>query len=115
MAIKKQTLNQSIDQGTTFSKQIIVYQTDGTTVQNLTGYTVSSQLRKNYTSTAYTTILATIQTPATNGVIVISLTAVQTAALKSGRYVYDLQITAADSTVTRIIEGVITLRPEVTK
>ena len=45
----------------------------------------------------------------------MSLTAVQTAALKSGRYVYDLQITAADSTVTRVIEGVITLRPEVTK
>ena len=108
-------LNQIIDQGSTYSKQITVYQTDGTTIQNLTGYTATSQLRKNYTSTAYTTILATIQTPATNGVIVISLTAVQTAALKSGRYVYDLQITAADETVTRIIEGVITLRPEVTK
>ena len=108
-------LNQNIDQGSTYSKPITVYQDDGTTIQNLTGYTASSQLRKNYTSTAYTTILATIQTPATNGVIVISLTAVQTAALKSGRYVYDLQITAADSTVIRVIEGVITIRPEVTK
>ena len=108
-------LNQVIDQGTTFSKQITVYENDGTTIQNLTGYTVTSQLRKNYTSTAYTTILATVQTPATNGVIVMSLTAVQTAALKSGRYVYDLQIAAADGTVTRVIEGVITIRPEVTK
>ena len=108
-------LNQVIDQGTTFSKQITVYETDGTTIQNLTGYTVTSQLRKNYTSTAYTAILATVQTPATNGVIVMSLTAVETAALKSGRYVYDLQIAAADGTVTRVIEGVITIRPEVTK
>ena len=108
-------LNQVIDQGATYSKQITVYENDGTTIQNLTGYTATSQLRKNYTSTAYTTILATIQTPATNGIIVMSLTAVQTAALKSGRYVYDLQITAADATVTRIIEGVITIRPEVTK
>ena len=107
-------LNQIIDQGTTFSKQITVYETDGTTIQNLTGYTVSSQLRKNYTSTAYTTINATNNSP-TNGIIVMSLTAVQTAALKSGRYVYDLQITAADGTVTRVIEGVITIRPEVTK
>ena len=107
-------LNQIIDQGTTFSKQITVYETDGTTIQNLTGYTVSSQLRKNYTSTAFTTINATNNSP-TNGIIVMSLTAVQTAALKSGRYVYDLQITAADSTVTRVIEGVITIRPEVTK
>ena len=108
-------LNQNIDQGSTYSTPITVYQDDGTTIQNLTGYTASSQLRKNYTSTAYTTILATIQSPATNGVIVISLTAVQTAALKSGRYVYDVQITAADATVTRVREGVITIRPEVTK
>ena len=108
-------LNQEIDQGSTFSKQITVYETDGSTIQNLTGYTAASQIHKNYTSTAYTTILATIQTPATNGVIVMSLTAVQTAALKSGRYVYDLQITAADTTVTRVLEGIITIKPEVTK
>jgi|TARA_B110000438_G_C15789952_1_gene640196 hypothetical protein len=107
-------LNQVIDQGSTFSKSITVYQTDGATIQNLTGYTVSSQLRKNYTSSASTTINASINNAA-GGLIVMSLTAVQTAALKSGRYVYDLQITAADSTVTRVIEGVITLRPEVTK
>ena len=108
-------LNQVIDQGTTFSKQITVYETDGTTVQNLTGYTTTSQLRKNYTSSAYTDILATISSPATNGIIIMSLTAVQTAAIKSGRYVYDLQINAADGTVTRVLEGVITFRPEVTK
>ena len=107
-------LNQIIDQGSTFSKSITVYQTDGATVQDLTAYTPSSQLRKNYTSTAYTTINATNNSP-TNGIIVMSLTAVQTAALKSGRYVYDLQITHSDSTVTRVIEGVITIRPEVTK
>ncbi len=95
--------------------QNTVYQNDGTTIQNLTGYSVASQLRKNYTSTASTTILATIQSPPTGGVIVLSLTDIQTAALKSGRYVYDLQITAGDSTVTRVIEGVITIRPEVTK
>ena len=108
-------LNQTIDQGTTYSKSITVYETDGTTIQNLTGYTAASQLRKNYTSTASTTILSTIQTPATNGVIVLSLSSTQTAGLKSGRYVYDLQIAAADGTVTRVIEGVITIRPEVTK
>ena len=107
-------LNQNIDQGSTYSKSITVYQNDGTTIQNLTGYTASSQLRKNYTSTAYTTILATIQTPATNGIIVMSLTAVQTAGMKSGRYVYDLQIKKGVE-VKRIVEGVITIRPEVTK
>jgi hypothetical protein len=107
-------LNLQIDQGSTFSKQITVYQTDGTTIQNLTGYTIASQVRKNYTSTNFVTINATNNDP-TNGVIVMSLTATATAALKAGRYVYDLQITAADGTVSRTIEGIITIKPEVTK
>ena len=107
-------LNLQIDQGSTFSKQITVYQTDGTTIQNLTGYTIASQVRKNYTSTNFVTINATNNDP-TNGVIVMSLTATATAALKAGRYGYDLQITAADGTVSRTIEGIITIKPEVTK
>ena len=107
-------LNLQIDQGSTFSKQITVYQTDGTTIQNLTGYTVASQVRKNYTSTNFVTINATNNDP-TNGVIVMSLTATDTAGMKAGRYVYDLQITAADGTVSRTIEGIITIKPEVTK
>ncbi|SVB03431.1 uncharacterized protein METZ01_LOCUS156285, partial [marine metagenome] len=40
-------LNQVIDQGSTFSKSITVYQTDGATIQDLTSYTPTSQLRKN--------------------------------------------------------------------
>ena len=108
-------LNQIIDQGSTFSKSITVYQTDGATIQDLTAYTPTSQLRKSYTSTSYTTINATKSSPHTSGVIVMSLTAVQTAGLKAGRYVYDLQITHSDATVSRVIEGVITIRPEVTK
>ena len=106
-------LNQVIDQGSTYSRQITVLENDGTTIQNLTEWTVTAQIRKNYTSTAYTTINATNNAP-TSGVIVMSLTAVQTAALKSGRYVYDLEIKKSDE-VRRIIEGVITIRPEVTK
>jgi hypothetical protein len=107
-------LNLQIDQGSTFSKQITVYQTDGVTVQDLTGYTVASQVRKNYTSTNFVTINATSNSP-TSGIIVMSLTATDTAGMKAGRYVYDLQITAADGTVSRTIEGIITIKPEVTK
>ena len=45
----------------------------------------------------------------------MSLAPAVTAALKSGRYVYDVEVTAADATVTRAVEGVITINPEVTK
>ena len=108
-------LNQVIDQGSTYSKLITVYANNGIDVENLTGWTPTAYVRKNYTSTAKVTILATAQEPQTDGKIVMSLTAAQTAALKSGRYVYDLQITAADTTVIRVIEGIITIKPEVTR
>ena len=62
-----------------------------------------------------TTITSTISN-ATGGVITLSLTPTQTAALDApARYVYDVEITlTADGTVTRVIEGIITVRPNVT-
>ena len=44
----------------------------------------------------------------------MSLTHTDTALLKPGRYVYDLEILQSD-TIDRIIEGVITIKPDVTK
>ena len=45
----------------------------------------------------------------------MSLTADQTGALEEGRYVYDLEILqTSTSTITRVIEGIITVRPQVT-
>ena len=108
-------LNQVIDQGATWEQNITLYEGDGVTLQNLTGYTIDAQLRKNYTSVSKIDISTVSTTPAT-GVIVMSLTAIQTAALKAGRYVYDLQITqTSDGNVKRALEGVITVRPEVTR
>jgi len=106
-------LNQVIDQGATYSKQITVYENDGTTIQDLTSYTSTAYIRKNYTSTAKVIINATKVEPQTSGKITMSLTAAQTAGMKAGRYVYDLEIQAGVE-VKRIVEGVITIRPEVT-
>ena len=106
-------LNQVIDQGATYSKQITVYKNDGTTIEDLTNFTVTSYIRKNYTSSAKVVINATKVEPQTSGKITMSLTAVQTAGMKSGRYVYDLEIQSGVE-VKRIVEGVITIRPEVT-
>ena len=107
-------LNQIIDQGATYSRQITVLENDNTTIQNLTGWDVTAQIRKDYTSTNFVTILATKVEPQTSGKITMSLTATQTAGMKAGRYVFDLEIKAGVE-VRRIIEGVITIRPEVTR
>jgi len=51
----------------------------------------------------------------TDGNIRISLNDTQTAAIKAGRYVYDVESVAPDTSVDRVLEGIVTVTPEVTK
>ena len=70
-----------------------------------------------YASTRTRVTLTTqINSDPTTGIITISLTADQTKTLEApARYVYDVEITkTSDSTVTRVIEGIITVSPDVT-
>lgn len=104
-----------IDQGSTFATDVEV--TDDNDVPlDLTGYTARAQLRKSYGSNSSTAFTVTIKSPTTAGQLAISLSSTQTTALKAGRYVYDIEIVrTSDSTVTRILEGIITVTPEVTR
>jgi len=109
--------NLVIDQGTTFSLSIIVSDANANEI-DLTGYTLRAQLRKSYGATSYTAFTVEAADDPTTGELTISLTDAQTSALKAGRYVYDVEIVApvADgSTVTRVLEGIITVTPEVTR
>lgn len=100
-----------IDQGQTFSYSLTLSNVDGT-AKDLTDYTVTSQLRKSYyTSTA--TDFTTAKVDGT-GEITISLSAAETSAIKAGRYVYDIEIASSVETL-RVLEGIITVTPEVTK
>jgi hypothetical protein len=103
--------NLVIDQGTTFDITINVTLDDGSE-KDLTDYTVSSQIRKSYYTNTYTAFTTSKQNLL--GEITLSLTPTQTSALKAGRYVYDLEIASEDETV-RIMEGIVTVTPEVTR
>lgn len=106
--------NLSIDQGTTFTVTIGVTDTTGS-ARDLTGYTGRSQLRRSYYTNSNTSFTVSIDNP-TEGEIVLSLSASQTSSLKAGRYVYDLEIIeSATAVVERVVEGIITVYPEVTK
>ena len=108
--------NLRIDKGATFSSDVTVTDTDGTAF-DLTGYTAAAKMALGYASTRTRVTLTTqINSDPTTGIITISLTADQTKALDApARYVYDVEITkTSDSTVTRVIEGIITISPDVT-
>ena len=110
------TANLRIDQGATFTTDVTVIGSSGD-VFDLTGYSASAKLAKGYSSTrtriSFTT---TIATDATTGVVTLKLTADQTNTLEApARYVYDVEIVkSSDSTVTRVIEGIITVSPSIT-
>ena len=92
-----------VDQGTDFTLQLNVVDTAGT-AKNLTGATITAQARKDFTSANPT---ATFTTAVTN--------AAQTAAIKAGRYVYDVNVFDSANTTIRAVEGLMTIRPEVTR
>ena len=108
--------NLKIDQGATFSTDITVKDNDGSAF-DLTGYTVAAKMALGYSSTrSRTNFTTTVASDATTGVVTLSLTADQTSNLDApARYVYDVEITkTSDSTVTRVIQGIITINPNVT-
>ena len=107
--------NLIIDQGANFSSDVTVKDANGNAF-DLTGYTTEAKLAKGYSSTrTRTSMTSVIGSDAASGVVALAMTAAQTAALDAERYVYDVEITETSTgTVTRVIEGLITVRPNVT-
>lgn len=108
MAIKA---NLIIDQGTDYSTSITLTD-DAENVVSLAGYTANAQMRKTYSSSNSVTFSTAITEA--QGVITLSLTDTQTANITPGRYVYDVILTTG-STTTRIVEGIVTVTPRVTR
>ena len=109
MAIKA---NIVIDQGTTFATTIDVTDEEGSLI-NLTGFTGAAQMRKHYTSTAQTAF--TVSIGADLGEVTLSMTANVTNNIAPGRYVYDCELTDGSGTVSRLVEGIVTVTPGVTR
>jgi hypothetical protein len=101
-----------IDQGSSFIIDVDLSQTVGTLV--LTDYTAQSNIARSYDGTSKGSF--TVSVDDSNNKLIMTLTAAQTAALKPGRYVYDVIIKAPapDSTITRVLEGQIDVTPGVT-
>lgn len=104
--------NLVIDQGSNFTTDLTMTDDEGNPL-NLTGCVANSQMRKWYTSSnAAATFTTSIN--ANNGVITLSLSSNQTGAIVAGRYVYDVEL--FDGAITsRIVEGIVTVTPQVTR
>lgn len=104
--------NLVIDQGSTFSTDLTLTDENGDMLL-LAGYTANSQMRKWYTSSSPAATFST-SINANLGVVTLSLTANQTSNLVAGRYVYDVELNDG-SEISRIVEGIVTVTPQVTR
>lgn len=106
-----------IAQGATFQK-VITWKSNGTLV-DLTGYTARSQIRATADAATplieLTTANGRITLGNAAGTITLTISASDTAALTAGRGVYDLELVAANGTVTRLLQGVVTISRNITR
>lgn len=88
-------------------------------VMNLTGYTVAMQLRRQKNSRTAIDTLTTANGRAsvdgTHGKFTLAFPHAVTEGYPATRLVYDIEITSTQNERTRILEGVITVTPEVTR
>ena len=107
------TYNFTVEQGATFTRVLTLKENDS--VMNLTGYSAASQMRATAdTSTVAGTFTATVSN-ASAGEITLSMTATQTGNIEEGIYVYDTEITSGAGSITRILQGKVTVTANVTR
>lgn len=105
--------NLYVDAGTTYSNIITVTASNGQAL-NLSGYTVASQMRKSYQSSTSYSFTSSVYDAAT-GKIRLQLTPTQSEAVPAGRWLYDVEITSTSGTKTRVVEGIVTVNPQITQ
>lgn len=104
-----------VDQGTTFTNVINLSDDITNANINVSGYIVRSQMRRSYYSANATANITCTITNAAQGEITMSLDANTTSNIKAGRYLFDLETVDVLGTVSRVLEGIITVTPGITR
>jgi hypothetical protein len=105
--------NLFVDAGTTYSNIITVAATTGQPL-DLTNYTVKSQMRKSYSSSTAYNFTTSVYDP-TAGKVRLQLDPTQSEAIPPGRWLYDVEITSPTGAKTRVVEGIVTVTPQITQ
>jgi uncharacterized protein YegP (UPF0339 family) len=111
-----------IDAGADFSIRFNVKNSDGTIV-DLTGYSARMQVRRLHTSAtvdlSLTSPVGGLSVGGSDGNVDIDITNAQTAALcvnnAESVYFYDLEVQSEGGQVTRVVEGKVIVKPQITR
>lgn len=106
-----QKVNIVIDQGTTFSATYEFTDDNGDPIDFST-YTGAAQMRKSYSTSTYYPFTVNLTSA---GIATLTMSAANTSVITAGRYVYDLEVTDQNSVTSRLVEGIVTVTPQVTR
>ena len=105
-----------IDQGSDFSTTVALNDDNTNLPQNVTGYIVTSSLRRSLLSPNTSANIVCSLYDAPNGEFLLTMSAGATANLRAGSYLFDVKVYDTNSmTTARLIEGVMFVTPSVTK
>jgi hypothetical protein len=107
------TANILIDQGTDYSTTIFVSDENDMPI-NVNGFSFSAQARKHYTSNIAYDFTVTILNDV-DGEVSLSMNRISSANIAAGRYVYDCEMTDTANVTTRLVQGLLTVKPQVTR
>jgi hypothetical protein len=113
------TQNLTVYQGADY-QQALELRDGSSALIDLTGYTFRGQAKVSYADTdaAFSFSFELRDQVSQTGLVDMSISAASTSALnitKETRYKYDIEMVDTDSKVTRLIQGVVLVYPEVTK
>lgn len=107
-----------IYQGATYSR-VLTWKDENSTPINLTGYTARMMMRQEYDSVdpfiTLTTENGGITLGESAGTITLTISAAATSAIAVDCGVYDLELVSGSGIVSRLLEGRISVSPEVTR
>lgn len=106
-----QKVNIVLDQGTTFSTTYEFTDDNGDPI-DFSVYTGAAQMRKSYTTSTYYPFTVGL---GNTGIISLSMSPANTSLITAGRYVYDLEVTDQSGVTSRLVEGIVTVTPQVTR
>ena len=82
---------------------------------DISGLTFNGQIRPSYDSSTLTATFTISIVTAASGIYKLQLADTVTKDISSGRYVYDVMMTLADSTIEVVHKGILTVNPRVTQ
>lgn len=104
-------VNIVIDQGTTFNTTYTIHDAQDEPI-DFTGYSANSQIRKTYTSSTAYDFNVSLNSA---GQVTLSMSANSTGSITAGRYVYDVEVQDLAGVRSRIVEGLVTVTPQVSR